>query len=402
MDDQRALLDMLMGKTRNLTDDVKRKVSAVNFHDRDVCKFYLCGLCPYTLFSATKSDLGKCPKPICDTAEANSLKERYALLPQHEKDRDGYEYELYKFLENLIDTCDQRVNRNKKRAEKDMQVSDEILQKITSLETEIRSLSDQCISYVEVDDNIDEAQKLSKRIDTLRSELEVLSNPKDHKMVTVCDVSGNFMSTKDNDERMRSHFEGKQYIGWKLIRDHYRQMRDRSMRPSGGGGSGSAGAGGAHSRAARSSSRDRERDRDRDRDRDRNNDRDRDRDRRRARSSSRDNKDRDNKDRNRDSRRDRSYSRDRDRVRDRDRDREKSSRKEEGRDDRRELPSSSSNRDRDRDRDRSSDRDRDRVRDRDRGHERESSKHTGRSLSTVPESRRGGPHLEEGEEPDDF
>lgn len=36
---------------------------------------------------------------------------------------------------------------------------------------------------------------------------------------TVCEVSGNFMSARDADERIAAHYAGKQYVGWKLVRD---------------------------------------------------------------------------------------------------------------------------------------------------------------------------------------
>jgi len=38
MDEQRALLDQLMGKTRDLDDNAKKRYRGVTFHDRDVCK----------------------------------------------------------------------------------------------------------------------------------------------------------------------------------------------------------------------------------------------------------------------------------------------------------------------------------------------------------------------------
>ena len=41
---------------------------------------------------------------------------------------------------------------------------------------------------------------------------------------TVCQVSGNFMSSRDADERIAAHYAGKQYVGWKLVRDKYREM----------------------------------------------------------------------------------------------------------------------------------------------------------------------------------
>ena len=65
MDEARAMLDELMGKTRDLTEDIKKNVRQTHFSDDEVCKDYLCGVCPHLLFTTTKSDLGKCPKPIC-------------------------------------------------------------------------------------------------------------------------------------------------------------------------------------------------------------------------------------------------------------------------------------------------------------------------------------------------
>lgn len=41
---------------------------------------------------------------------------------------------------------------------------------------------------------------------------------------TVCDISGNFMSSRDADERIAAHYAGKQYVGWKLVRDKYKEM----------------------------------------------------------------------------------------------------------------------------------------------------------------------------------
>jgi hypothetical protein len=80
---------------------------------------------------------------------------------------------------------------------------------------------------------------------------------------TVCDVSGNFMSARDADERIAAHYAGKQYVGWKLVRDKFVEMQQKYGRygppppgrspnnadsggPSrGGGGGGGYGRGGS-------------------------------------------------------------------------------------------------------------------------------------------------------------
>lgn len=50
-------LDELMGKNRNMAEPEAQKVK-MKFNDCEVCKHELAGLCPYTLFNNTKSDLG--------------------------------------------------------------------------------------------------------------------------------------------------------------------------------------------------------------------------------------------------------------------------------------------------------------------------------------------------------
>ena len=42
---------------------------------------------------------------------------------------------------------------------------------------------------------------------------------------TVCEVSGNFMSARDADERIAAHYAGKQYVGWKLVRDKLKELQ---------------------------------------------------------------------------------------------------------------------------------------------------------------------------------
>ena len=52
-----AMLDELMGRDRDTHPaEQKRKFT---FEDDDVCKDYICGLCPNDLFTNTKIDLGR-------------------------------------------------------------------------------------------------------------------------------------------------------------------------------------------------------------------------------------------------------------------------------------------------------------------------------------------------------
>lgn len=54
----------------------------------------------------------------------------------------------------------------------------------------------------------------------------------------VCDVSGNFMSSRDADERIAAHYAGKQYVGWKLVRDKLKELQKKGAGSSVRGGMG--------------------------------------------------------------------------------------------------------------------------------------------------------------------
>lgn len=40
-------------------------------------------------------------------------------------------------------------------------------------------------------------------------------------------VSGNILSSAENEERIRCHFQGKQYLGWKAVRDKLKVLKER-------------------------------------------------------------------------------------------------------------------------------------------------------------------------------
>eukprot|EP01082_Thalassiosira_pseudonana_P000569 g908.t1 g908 contig10:983995-985350(+) len=59
----------------------------------------------------------------------------------------------------------------------------------------------------------------------------------------VCEVSGNFMSSRDADERIAAHYAGKQYVGWKLVRDKLKELQKKGFGMGGGGRGGGHGGG---------------------------------------------------------------------------------------------------------------------------------------------------------------
>ena len=78
---------------------------------------------------------------------------------------------------------------------------------------------------------------LRDNTDNLLRQLQYLRSDTSTDKV-VCEVSGNFMSSRDADERIAAHYAGKQYVGWKLVRDKLKELQKKGCGGGGGGGMG--------------------------------------------------------------------------------------------------------------------------------------------------------------------
>ena len=365
----RALLDQLMGGDRDqalppgaalprksgsgdaaLLLPGKRHKSC---YDKDICPlFNAWGIDVYELFVNTKSDIG--PNPYTTD---ESARQEYNNLPQHERERLGFEHALFIKLSELVQQCDRTVNRNQEKLNKELQrqsqkrggqdyvqdvdesaveqlcrthimVEDlmkqveEALEKLRTvkehedaLKKELQEASaikkageeqaaagaaatattvavkteedesdnvkqeneDEAVVVKEEDEEApmkveedevmeeigdqekeeekeeepkphsaksmelgkitlekqailcDIARKLGQ-LGPLQESVETLSRNLNHVKSdittdkTVCEVSGNFMSARDADERIAAHYAGKQYVGWKLVREKFKEM----------------------------------------------------------------------------------------------------------------------------------------------------------------------------------
>ncbi len=126
-DEARAMLDALMGQDRNAalppsssngrgggggTDwESMQARKTKSCYDPDVCPLYCAwGTDVFELFTNTKSDIGPNPYTVRDDA-----REEFLSLPEHEKDRLGFERMLHRKLGDLVRSCDRIVSRNKEK-----------------------------------------------------------------------------------------------------------------------------------------------------------------------------------------------------------------------------------------------------------------------------------------------
>ncbi|CEP03528.1 unnamed protein product (mitochondrion) [Plasmodiophora brassicae] len=228
---QRELLDQLMGKDRNLADEDK-KAPDQHWWDDAVCKYYICGFCPHDLFYNTKSDLGPC-------AKQHDMAFRREFECEPVSRRAPYEADFLRLLESLTEEVDRRKRRGTDRLSMTMQpdLSDPVVARcksdIDQIVADMRPLIDQMQTLAERGD-VDDAARLlvafeekAIRKQALQEEMEGGTRfiTQHEKQMGVCDICGAFLVQNEAESRVQSHLNGKQHVGFALIRDKIVELR---------------------------------------------------------------------------------------------------------------------------------------------------------------------------------
>jgi hypothetical protein len=213
MADFKAMLDDLMGKDRNLLPH-ERSRSKRHFSDRDVCKHFLARFCFHELFPKTKADLGPCRYVHDDPA-----KEAWDAV--EDKGRYPYEADFLAECHRLIEECDDRTRRLRAKYREDS---------ITSLKDQIKELMKKMEECGEVG-KVEESVAINARKEKLELQLSKLQQgvgdewllmiPGTQKNVVPCAVCG---AAVVGDHI--SHAEGKQHIGFEMIRQAKTEMEE--------------------------------------------------------------------------------------------------------------------------------------------------------------------------------
>eukprot|EP00293_Proteomonas_sulcata_P015905 CAMPEP_0184298264 /NCGR_PEP_ID=MMETSP1049-20130417/9101_1 /TAXON_ID=77928 /ORGANISM="Proteomonas sulcata, Strain CCMP704" /LENGTH=388 /DNA_ID=CAMNT_0026608339 /DNA_START=23 /DNA_END=1190 /DNA_ORIENTATION=+ len=264
-----AQLDALMGKERDVAPE-QRTGRTMHFTDERLDRYWLCGLSPYILFRNTRSDLGAWDKITDDDA-----KEDWDKLSQEEKDDYGYEYDLFRYLEQLVGDLDKNIKRQKDKLENDrvnktISLSKETQAQVDALAAQIKELQTKAQELGE-EGNVDESMSVMKEVEELQAKKTGLENPQfpgKEKVMEVCEVCCNFMANTDSDVRKAEHLAGKQHGGWQKIRDKLIELKARND------GKGPLPAKSKRPPSATGNGRERERSKDRDRSKERHRDRD--------------------------------------------------------------------------------------------------------------------------------
>ncbi|GAB7338167.1 hypothetical protein MBLNU457_4516t1 [Dothideomycetes sp. NU457] len=230
--EQRKLLEQLMGD--QLMSSGPSRAPQVSITDPKVCRSYIVGTCPHSLFTNTKNDLGICPR-----VHSEALKTQYENADEQQKQRWGFEFDYLRDMARYIDDCNRKIHQAQSRLEK---TPDEIKQTnvllkrisehsaaITNHLLEIQVLCSLSQINTAVTEHFKMRQAMAQKNDAER-ELKALSDtsgPSGHQKLQVCDVCGAYLSRLDNDRRLADHFFGKMHLGYAQMRKTHDELKER-------------------------------------------------------------------------------------------------------------------------------------------------------------------------------
>jgi hypothetical protein len=194
------------------------------------------------------------------------MREEWNKLPQSEKDKFGYERDLMDFLGRLVSDVDRKVNRGIARIENERRQAREtqkrLLEKLEPEDrlnlkrilTKCEELDEKAVRLESIvreseSNNDDDKEKALDELYAVMSEITKLKKDQTaiekklgvgitlmgtsstlasgtNKMI-LCRISGNFLSNVSSSHRLLSHFRGKQFKGWKLIREKYFELQQK-------------------------------------------------------------------------------------------------------------------------------------------------------------------------------
>ncbi|KAJ1463174.1 hypothetical protein M885DRAFT_610191 [Pelagophyceae sp. CCMP2097] len=256
-DEQRRLLDELMGQERDL--DLAARAKS-RFWEADVEKFYLLGCSPYALLRPTKGfptgvdawvrhayasalDLPETHDPAALKSDCE-LKAQYDALPAQEKEKFGYERALRNCIDSLVRQSERRIlaNQAKVAAPAAPALDDATLRRIADLDAQYAAKVAEAERLGESGD-IDESMRAAaeaERLQTTKRHVETLTSSQaaTGTAFVVCTVTGDVIeaAAAANDDWMQSHLESADFQGWKTLREWLAKlnaMRDGKGPPRG-------------------------------------------------------------------------------------------------------------------------------------------------------------------------
>ncbi|KAJ8146467.1 hypothetical protein OY671_000495 [Metschnikowia pulcherrima] len=232
-DDQRRLLEQLMGKEALDSFQVRRK--EIEMTNPRVCKAFLVGTCPHDLFNGTKLNIGKCPLLH---VEKHKLEYEFRTKKKNET-FPNFEHEYYKTLQKYVDEIDFTIATALKRLEHTPEEKAKIAavtKDLDVLDTKIGLMTSE-IRYLAAESELQKVFEQSARLEDVLKQRDVLAEQarmiaenvgqSAQQKLQVCEVCGAYLSRLDSDRRLADHFIGKIHLGYVQMRAAFDELKKR-------------------------------------------------------------------------------------------------------------------------------------------------------------------------------
>eukprot|EP00397_Hematodinium_sp_SG-2012_P040410 GEMP01044266.1.p1 GENE.GEMP01044266.1~~GEMP01044266.1.p1 ORF type:complete len:411 (+),score=120.93 GEMP01044266.1:131-1234(+) len=248
MDEQRSLLDSLMGLDRDVCGDARDKRSGESFKDAKVCKSFLVGFCPNELFKNTKRELGPCPYLHNEHVLAE-----FEAHPDMDDLSRRYERDLKRFLEAIVGEADRWIEREKRNQRKPIPDVEDLLsaddkEQIEKLNAAAQDLISRSAKDVE-EGNFAMAEQKTAHAMQAKQSAEVLKERRRQAYVkreeggTICEICGIRSETGNEDEDRGPtivggyykrapppHEDGRVHRGYITVRAKIKELEEKEAR----------------------------------------------------------------------------------------------------------------------------------------------------------------------------
>jgi len=280
MDDARALLDSIMGPSRNQAAKEEKKNGDPDFADRKICKNFLVGFCPHDWFTVNKRQLEPCTK-----VHSEFLRSQFEAHPQTEKYRNEYEDMFLSYLEKVVGDCDKFIARERIKCRdkgaggKQVRLPPAEQERIEELEAKYAKMIKEAEEKAE--ESVSKSGELTEQAMAVKDQMDAIKTRHTHEFPgeEVCEIcgvryalAGGGLSDFHGKE---AHLNGKTHEGYTEIRAKVAELRGQKR--------------------LREREKDKERERDREKEREKRKEKDKDRDRDRDRDKEAADKDKDRK-----------------------------------------------------------------------------------------------------------
>merc|ERR1719356_2126447 len=223
-DQMRAMLDQLMGTSRN------GETTTTRYDDKIVCKSFLLDCCPHDILSATRMDMGDCPR-------MHDIAFRADYLAAQAKRDHFYDVDACDHLIAFVSDCDKKIEQSKKTLlETQEALSGEVTDKANNVHELAEDIGKKLAAAEQLgaEGNVEESIKLMEEVENLRKQKveaeqeyrnSMPASTYQQQKLRVCEICSAYLGIHDNDRRLADHFGGKLHLGFIQIREKLAELQ---------------------------------------------------------------------------------------------------------------------------------------------------------------------------------